>query len=281
MGDLWLLGDHRILCGNSLEGGSYQTLMDGQKARMIFSDPPYNVPVNGHVSGLGKHKHAEFAMASGEMSSDDFVAFHTDYMTRLCEHSLAGSLHNICMDWRHMAEVLAAGNQCYTELKNLCVWVKDNGGMGSMYRSRHELVFIFKHGKASHINNVELGKNGRYRTNVWEYAGGNSFSRLHDEEGDTLAMHPTVKPVQMVVDAILDCTRRRDIVLDAFLGSGSTMIAAEKTGRRCYGIEIDPRYIDTAIKRWQQWTGGTATHAASGKTFDEITAEMEACHEPG
>jgi DNA modification methylase len=203
------------------------------------------------------------------------------YGIKFAALSLAGSLHYLCMDWRHMAEILTAGNQCYTELKNLCVWVKDNGGMGSMYRSRHELVFVFKHGKASHINNVELGKNGRYRTNVWEYAGGNSFSRLHGEEGDTLAMHPTVKPVQMVADAILDCTRRGDIVLDAFLGSGSTLIAAEKTSRRCYGIEIDPRYVDTVIRRWQQWTGGAATHAVSGKTFNEITAKMEACHEPG
>lgn len=276
-GDIWQLGNHRIYCGNSLEDASYAALLGGDKAGMVFTDPPYNVPVDRHICGLGKVKHREFAMATGEMTPEAF----TDFLKRACgllaTYSVDGSLHFICMDWRHMAEMMAAGAQ-YAEMKNLCVWVKDNGGMGSLYRSQHELVFVFKNGTAPHRNNVELGKNGRYRTNVWEYSGANSFSRQHSEEGDTLALHPTVKPVALIADAILDCTRRNDIVLDAFLGSGSTLIAAEKTGRRCYGIELDPLYVDTAIRRWQAWTGKEATHIASGMGFNALAVEMEACH---
>jgi hypothetical protein len=186
--------------------------------------------------------------------------------------SADGSLHYICMDWRHLSELLSAGSATYSELKNLCIWVKDNGGMGSLYRSRHECVGVFKHGKAPHINNVELGQHGRYRTNVWEYTGANSFARKTNEEGDLLALHPTVKPVPLVADAILDCTKRGNIVLDVFLGSGSTLIAAEKVGRCCYGIELDPLYVDTAIRRWQKWTGDAAIHTESGKSFDDLQA---------
>lgn len=272
-GDLWHLGKHRIFCGNSLEAESYQTLLENDVADMVFTDPPYNVPIDGHVGGLGRQKHQEFVMASGEMSSAEFTDFLASTFQNLAQFSRNGSLHYICMDWRHMPELLEAGQQVYNELKNLCVWVKDNGGMGSLYRSKHELVFIHKHGTSPHCNNVELGKHGRYRTNVWEYSGANSFARQSDE-GNLLAMHPTVKPVQMVADAILDCTKRDEIVLDAFLGSGSTLIAAEKTGRRCAAIEIDPHYVDVAIRRWQQWTGDTAIHA-SGKSF----ADMEAGNE--
>ncbi|MDG1287768.1 MAG: site-specific DNA-methyltransferase [Rickettsiales bacterium] len=270
LGDIWQLGTHRIICGDSLQADSCSALMDGAKANMVFTDPPYNVPVKGHISGLGKHQHREFAMATGEMSSAQFTQFLQDVCAQKAEASADGSLHYICMDWRHLQELLAAGDTIYSELKNLCIWVKDNGGMGSLYRSRHEFVAVFKHGKAPHRNNVELGRHGRYRTNVWEYAGANSFARKNNEEGDLLALHPTVKPVPLVADAILDCTQRGDIVLDAFLGSGSTLIAAEKVGRRCYGIELDPLYVDTAIRRWQQWTGDAAIHSESGKNFDQL-----------
>jgi DNA modification methylase len=246
---------------------------------MVFSDPPYNVPVQGHISGLGQFQHREFAMASGEMDKDEFTRFLTSACERFAAASRDGSLHYLCMDWRHLESLLQAGGAVYQEYKNLCVWVKDNGGMGSLYRSRHELVAVFRKGKASHRNNVELGAHGRYRTNVWEYAGANSFARYRGEETNLLALHPTVKPVALVADAILDCTRRKEIVLDGFLGSGSTLIAAEKTGRRCFGIELDPLYVDTAIRRWQQWTGEMAIHSDSGRSFNEHQQKGKKHHE--
>jgi DNA modification methylase len=178
------------------------------------------------------------------------------------------------MDWRHMAELLSAGRTVYSELKNLCIWAKDNGGMGSLYRSQHELVFVFKYGRESHRNNVQLGKYGRNRSNVWHYPGANSFSR-NGVEGDQLALHPTVKPVALVADAIMDCTARRDLVLDGFLGSGTTVVAAERCGHRCYGLEIDPQYVDTIIRRWQRIAGRIATHASSGRAFNELEAKRE------
>lgn len=275
-GDLWGLGSHRILCADSLLPTSYGKLLGDTKVQMVFTDPPYNVPVQGHVSGLGKHQHREFAMASGEMSSSEFQQFLQTVLQRFTEVSTSGSLHYICMDWRHLQDLLSAGQHCYDSLRNICVWVKDNGGMGSLYRSRHEMVAVFRNGSAPHCNTVELGKHGRYRTNVWEYAGASSFARLDSEEGDLLALHPTVKPVNLVADAILDCTRRGWAVLDAFLGSGTTLIAAEKTGRCCFGIELDPLYVDTAIRRWQTWTGQEAVHTESGKTFAELEASYEA-----
>jgi DNA modification methylase len=272
-GDLWILGNNRVFCGNSLEAASYRDLMQDQRAAMVFTDPPYNVAIDGHVSGKGAIQHREFAMASGEMTESQF----TDFLTRACKllaaNSNDGSLHFVCMDWRHITELMLAGRQVYTEFKNLCVWAKDNGGMGSLYRSQHELVFVFKHGKASHCNNVQLGQFGRYRSNVWNYPGVNSFARS-TEEGNLLALHPTVKPVALVADAILDCSKRGDIVLDAFLGSGTTVIAAERTGRRCFGIELDPRYVDTIIRRWQAFTKLEARHAQTGKSFAEVEAEV-------
>lgn len=271
LGDVWLLDKHRIICGDSLKQETYERLFEGftKKAQMIFTDPPYNVAITGHVCGVGKIKHREFAMASGEMSQSEFTTFLTSTFQNLKNFSTEGSLHYICMDWRHMKELLDSGLSVYDEIKNLCVWNKDNGGMGSLYRSKHELVFIFKNGKESHINNVELGKNGRYRTNVWDYAGVNSFGGNQED----LKLHPTVKPVAMIADSILDVTKRNDIVLDAFLGSGSTLIACEKTGRICYGIELDPIYVDTIIKRWQEYSGKEAIHEESGKTFNEINKE--------
>ena len=268
-GDLWLLGRNRVFCGNSLIHGTYSTLMDGARAAMVFTDPPYNVPISGHATGLGAIQHKNFKMASGEMSEAEFTDFLAQACTLMAAHTLEGSLHFLCIDWRHLGELLVAGKQVYSELKNVCVWVKDNGGMGSLYRSQHELILIFKHGKQSHSNNVQLGRFGRYRTNVWNYPGVNSFSRATDE-GNLLELHPTVKPVALVADAIMDCSARAGIVLDPFLGSGTTVIAAERTGRICFGIELDPVYVDTIIRRWQSFTGLSATHGTSGRRFAEL-----------
>jgi DNA modification methylase len=274
-GDLWLLGFHRVLCGNALDGEAVATLMDDKLASMVFTDPPYNVPIDGHASGLGAIHHRPFPMASGEMDKASFTALLSQAFRNLAAFSAEGSIHFICMDWRHIAELLAAGGDVYDELKNLCVWVKDNGGMGSLYRSQHELVFVFKLGHDGHHNNVQLGRFGRNRSNVWHYPGVNSFAQC-GEEGNLLALHPTVKPVAMVADAIFDCSARNDIVLDPFLGSGTTVIAAERTGRRCYALELDPHYIDTAIRRWQTLTGHSACHAESGRSFDDLAREAEA-----
>jgi DNA modification methylase len=274
-GDLWLLGKHRVLCGNSLDDNSYTTLMVSRRANLVFVDPPYNVAIEGNVSGHGSIHHSEFAMASGEMNEAEFVAFLTTSLRLLARYSSSGSIHFICMDWRHAGELLAAGNQTYEAFLNLCVWVKNNGGIGSFYRSRHELVFVFKNGKGPHRNNVMLGRFGRNRTNVWEYSSVSALSKQGDE-GNLLALHPTVKPVALVADAILDCSARGDIVLDAFLGSGSTLIAAERVGRICCGIEIDPNYVDVAIRRWQRHSGDQAIHAVTRKSFDDLSSKSEA-----
>lgn len=266
-GDVWEIGRHRLICGDATLAGTYAALLGDEKAGMVFTDPPYNVPIEGHVSGLGKVRHREFAMASGEMSTEQFTEFLGTVFCQLAKFSVDGSIHFQCIDWRHVPEMLAAGGTAYGELKNLCVWAKTNGGMGSLYRSAHELVFVFKSGSGPHINNVELGKHGRYRTNVWTYAGANSFSASRDQD---LSMHPTVKPVAMVVDAILDCSRRKDIVLDAFAGSGTTLVAANRTGRRGYGIEIDPLYCDVIARRMQDALKIDAILAGNGRTFGEI-----------
>ena len=261
VGDIWQLGPHRLACGSSLDPAVVATLMNGEKAQMVFTDPPYNVAIDGNVGGKGAIRHREFAMASGEMSVSEFTGFLRSAFTNLVEHSSDGSIHFICMDWRHMGEMLAAAEGVYAELKNLIVWVKDNGGMGTFYRSRHELVFAFKNGTAPHINSFELGQHGRYRTNVWQYRGVNTLKagRL-----DELAMHPTVKPVQMIADAIKDVSARGAIVLDLFGGSGSTLIAAHKTGRRGYLCELDPIYCDRIIRRWETYARDDAELLACG-----------------
>lgn len=267
LGDLWLLGRHKLLCGDATKGESFRALLGTEKAQMIFTDPPYNVPIDGHVCGLGKVKHTEFAMASGEMSEDQFVTFLQTAFENLAAFSSDGSIHFICMDWRHTSELMSAARVAYTDFKNLCVWNKTNGGMGSLYRSKHELVFVYKNGSAPHINNVELGKHGRNRTNVWDYAGVNT---LGAERSDALAMHPTVKPVSLVADAMLDCSTRGGIVLDCFGGSGTTLIAAERVGRRGYLMEFEPKYVDTIIERYQQLTGDDAVHAGSRLSFNDM-----------
>ncbi|WP_164516644.1 DNA-methyltransferase, partial [Minwuia thermotolerans] len=214
--------------------------------------------------------HREFAMASGEMAEADFVAFLRTTLGNATRVSADGAIHFVCMDWRHIHALLTAGRDVYRELKNLCVWNKANGGMGTLYRSKHELVAVFKAGAASHINNVDLGAHGRYRTNVWDYAGANSFGAGRDE---ALAMHPTVKPVGLVADAILDCSNRGDLVLDPFAGAGTTLVAAERTGRRCVAMELDPAYVDVAIRRCRKAFGAKITHAESGRSFDELAEE--------
>lgn len=276
-GDLWFAGQHRVLHDDSTRQQALALLMGRLKASAVIIDPPYNVRINGHVSGLGATQHREFAYASGEMSKEEFEAFLLTVLTLLRDFSKDGSLHYVAMDWRHMHELLNAGLQVYREVKNIAVWVKDMAGMGSFYRSQHELWTIFKHGKAAHRNNIELGRHGRSRSNVWEYPGVNSLARKTDE-GRLGKLHPTVKPVQLVADAILDCTVRGEIVLDTFLGSGTTLIAAERVGRRCFGMEIDATYVDLILKRWQTHTGQAVRHAVTGQTFDEIAAERSASH---
>jgi DNA modification methylase len=268
-GDVWQIGNHRLICGDSTRLETYQQLLGDARAQVVFTDPPYNVPIIGHVGGLGAIQHREFAMASGEMSPAEFTAFLQSVFGHLATYSVDGAIHFQCMDWRHVPEILTAGTAAYSELKNICVWAKNNGGMGSLYRSQHEFVFVFKSGAAPHINNVELGKHGRYRTNVWNYAGVNSFG---GDRAD-LNLHPTVKPVAMVADAIRDCSNRKGIVLDAFVGSGTTLIAAEKTGRRGYGVEIDPQYCDVTIRRLRAVCGLDAVLEATGQRFGEVEAE--------
>jgi DNA modification methylase len=268
-GDLWLLGQHRLRCGDARDPTEYEVLLEGQKAQFAFTDPPYNVPIDGNVGGLGRIHHGDFVMGCGEMSEAQFIEFLATVMQHIATNSVDGAIHQICMDWRHMFEMLAAGRQVYGELKNLCVWAKTNAGMGSFYRSQHELVFVWKNGSAPHINTFELGQHGRSRSNVWNYQGVNT---LKPGRLDELAMHPTVKPVALVADAIRDCSRRNDLVLDPFAGSGTILIAAERTGRKARALEIDPGYVDVAARRWQSYTGKDAKLFATGETF-ELVAE--------
>ncbi len=270
-GDLWLLGKHRLLCGSSLEPENWSRLMAGAQAAMVLTDAPFNVPVNGHVSGSGRH--TEFAMASGEMSEAEFMTFNETYLRNMTAHLKDGAIVMAFMDHKHLYELMTAGRAAGLHHLNLCVWAKTNGGMGSLYRSQHELVLVLKHGKAPHTNTVQLGKHGRYRTNVWSHAGANSFSSSRDAD---LAAHPTVKPVGLLAEAIRDVTRHGEIVLDAFSGSGSTILACERTKRIGYAVEIEPKYIDVAVRRWEAMTGEQAILEGSRQTFADVTAERHA-----
>lgn len=277
LGDIWKAGKHRLLCGNSLHDSSFASLTDRRKANLVFADPPFNVRINGHVSGNGQISHREFVMASGELNEVEFAAFLTTSLGLLAKHSTTESVHFICMDWRHLWNLLGAGKHVYDALLNVCVWAKNTGGMGSFYRSQHEFILVFRNGKGRHRNNIQLGRFGRNRSNIWNYDSISSLSRK-GEEGNLLTLHPTGKPVAMVADAILDASARGDIVLDSFLGSGTTLIAAERVGRICMGIELDPLYVDVAIRRWQKHTGDRAIHLATGKSFDEIAFQSEVSH---
>jgi DNA modification methylase len=268
-GDLWGLGNHKLLCGDARSAADIARAMAHGRADMAFLDPPYNVRI-GDVVGRGRTKHSEFAMASGEMSSADYVRFLDVTLNAAASVSREGALHYVCTDWRHIAELVAAAKPVYGDTINIAVWVKSNAGQGSFYRSQHELVGIFRVGQAPHLNNVELGRHGRSRTNVWHYAGVNSFRAGRMDE---LRSHPSAKPVALVADAIKDCTRRGDVVLDTFCGSGTTILAAERVGRHARGLEIQPRFVDVAIRRWQAFTRRDARHAESGLSFDEVAAE--------
>jgi DNA methylase/ParB-like nuclease domain len=262
-GDLWICGKHRLHCADARNGVAYDTLLGDEKVGFVFGDPPFNVPVQGHASRSTKMHEREFAMAGGEMSSEQFTAFLTTVFHRLAVHCEDGAINDLCIDWRHLSEMLAAGHQAYAELLNVCVWAKSHFGLGQFYRSQHEFVFIWKVGQGKHHNN--LAWRGRNRSNLWQYPG-----MMRAGQSEEYGFHPTVKPVALIADAITDCSRRNHLVLDPFMGSGSTLIAAERTGRRARGLEIDPRYVDVTIKRWQDYTGKAATLAATGQTFEEI-----------
>lgn len=265
VGDLWLIGPHRLLCGDARDTVCWEALLADDRARLVFADPPYNVPIEGHVTGTGQHR--EFVMGAGELTRPEFTTFLRAVFRNCVRFSVAGSIHYQCMDWRHMREMLDAADGVYDQFKQLIVWSKSNGSLGTFYRSRHELVFVFKAGKGKHVNNFALGDTGRYRTNVVEYAGANTFRKGRAED---LEAHSTVKPTAMVMDFILDCSNRGDLVVDPFVGSGTTLIAAHRTKRRGAGIELDPLYVDTALRRLAKASGLTTVLAGDGRTFDEI-----------
>jgi DNA modification methylase len=269
-GDLWILGRHRLVCGDARSPADYERVLGGNRADLIFTDPPYNVPIDGHVCGLGRIRHREFAMGVGEMSEAAFTRFLAETLGAAAAVSRDGAIAFVCMDWRHLAELMAAGREVFSELKNLCVWNKTNGGMGAFYRSKHELVCVFKVGDAPHTNSFGLGETGRYRTNVWDYPG---ISSLGSGRSEALAMHPTVKPTALVADSIRDCSRRGDIVLDPFAGSGTTLIAAESCGRLARVIEYDPLYCDVIIRRYERLTGKSAILGDGGASFDSVETD--------
>ncbi len=271
-GDHWILGDHAILCGDARNRNELARLLGDCRADVAFTDPPFNMVIRS-VVGRGSIKHAEFVMASGEMSREEYRGFLHSALTAAADASRPGALHYVFQDWRHVADLIEVGRQVYSEMINLVVWEKSTAGQGSFYRSQHELIGVFRVGDEQQLNNVELGKHGRSRSNIWRYAGANTFRKGRMED---LKDHPTVKPVAMVVDALRDCTRRGDVVLDPFLGSGTTIMAAERIGRRAFALEIEPRYVDVAIRRWQTFTRRDAVHATNGVIFDEVATAREA-----
>ena len=272
LGDVWQMGNHQLICGSALDGEIWTQLMGEQRAALVVTDPPYNTKIDGHVSGLGKHKHREFQMASGELSEVQF----TEFLTTACRHmsnwSIDGSLHYVAMDWRHLFELTVAGREVYDRHVNTCVWAKTCPGMGTFYRSAHEMFMVFARGRAPTRNNVQLGRFGRSRSNVWSYPGANSNFGRAGAEGNPLEMHPTVKPLALIADILLDASARGNIVADPFAGSGTILIACEKLGRRARAIELDPLYCDTAIRRWQKWTGEDAIRISDGAAFNALEA---------
>jgi DNA modification methylase len=278
LSDIFILGRHRVVCGDARESAVLSRLMGRASARLVLTDEPFNVRVAGHVT---KGAHREFAMASGELSEDEFLAFNEDWLVTAMSHLMDGGLLTTAIDWRGLSYVTAAALSLNLEQINLIVWSKSNAGMGSLYRSQHELFPLFKKGTAAHLNNIALGEKGRWRSNVWIYPGA---STIGSDSRKGLKSHPTVKPVALLADAMLDLTNRDDVVLDPFLGSGSTLIAAEQCGRVCYGVELDPLYVDVIVRRYQQVTGRPATLEASGETFDQLAerrAQERASTQPG
>lgn len=266
-GDCWRAGPHLLVCGDARDQDTYRRLMVGEKAAYAITDPPYNIRIDRNAVGHGRVRYREFAFGSSEMASPEFTTFLGDVFRQIRHHTTQGAICAAFMDWRHMPEMLLAGQKNFIELKNVCVWVKPNGRLGSFYRSRHELVFVWKCSRGKHVNNFELGQHGRTRTNVWEYP--TSAANATNEQGH----HPTPKPIGLIADAIRDCSRRGDLVLDPFCGSGTILLAAERTGRVARAIEIDPRYCDLAIRRWQARTGQSATHVDSGASFADRESE--------
>jgi DNA modification methylase len=272
LGDIWQIGPHRIICGDAKYEATFQLVLKSRKAEMVITDPPYGVSIQRHVCGLGKVQHREFVEGSINVTESSLGQMFSSMAKSLVNSSIDGSIHMIFMDWAHLQLLMNSCSPHYSELKNICVWAKTNAGMGSLWRSQHELVAVYKNGTSKHINNVELGKHGRYRTNIWNYAGMNAFSKDRDE---LLASHPTVKPVALVADAIRDCSSRGGLILDPFSGSGTTMIAAHETGRHAAVIELDPIYVDLAITRMKKLTGLEAIHTESGMTFEEMSVERD------
>jgi DNA modification methylase len=267
--DMWICGPHRLVCGDARDDTSYKKVLGERKAASVITDPPYNVPIKGHVSRLRHKRHHEFPMANGDMNEAAFSKFLETSFQCMASHSGNGSIHYVFMDWRHIDEMMIAGRKIYSELKNICIWNKTKAGMGSLYRSQHEFVFVWLNGSSAHVNNVQLGRYGRSRSNVWDYG----FNAVEDDRAGEAGIHPTVKPVALVADAIKDCSRRDDIVLDPFAGSGTILIACERTGRKACAIEFDPLYVDVAVRRWQTYTGKFAIHADTGLTFEQMAEQ--------
>jgi DNA modification methylase len=267
-GDLWLLGNHRLLCGDARQPSHFFRLMNGSSAAAVFTDPPYNLRVSS-IGGRGKVQHSEFAFASGKMSQTQYRTFLSQTLANGINVSREGAVHFVAMDWRHIADLIEVGRELYGAMQNLVVWNKTNAGQGTFYRSQHELIAVFSVGEQPHKNNIELGRYGRNRSNVWVYSGVNTFAKGRME---ALSIHPTVKPIALVADALLDCTARGDVVLDQFAGSGTIVLAAEKTGRTAYAMEYEPKYVDVAIKRWQQTAKLEATLSGDGRGYDELVA---------
>lgn len=271
-GDLWQLGSHRLMCGDARCEEHVHALMGDARADAAFLDPPYNLRISNLV-GRGRTRHREFVAASGEMLPEEFRSFLRESLRAAAKFSRDGAVHYVCMDWRHIEQLIGVGREVYSPLLNLAVWVKSNAGQGTFYRSQHELIAVFRVGSSQHLNNIQLGRHGRNRSNVWTYAGVNSFRAGRMDE---LRAHPTAKPVALVADALKDCTRRNDIVLDTFVGSGTTIMAAERVGRKAYALELDPAYVDITIRRWQNLTRRDAVHAATGRCFSELEEERAA-----
>ena len=267
LGDVWVMGRHKLVCGDARRPETYASLMPGEQARMVFTDPPYNVPIDGNVGGKGRIARREFVMGSGELSDEQFEALLREALACAAAVTIDGGIHFACMDWRGVRLLISVGQGVYAEFKNLIAWVKDNAGMGTFYRSQHELIAVFKVGRAPHINNFGLGDTGRYRTNVWSYPGVNTFGKGRDA---ALAFHPTVKPVALVADAIRDVSRRKEIVLDPFGGSGTTLVAAERTGRHARLIELDPLYCDTICRRWMVLSGEEPVLEGAQTSFTQV-----------
>ena len=268
VGDIWLLGTHRLACGSALEPDVLRRVMNGKLARQVLQDPPWNISVAGFISTTDRHR--EFAMASGEMTEGEFQAFLDKNLDTLLPFVVNGAILEQFIDWRSVDKIILSGKSRGLELINICVWNKSNGSLGSLWRSKHELCVVFKKPGAPHINAVQLGRFGRTRYNVWDFPGCNSFSAERDE---ALAIHPTAKSVAMIGEAMRDVSNRGDIVLDCFMGSGTAIIAAERTGRIAFGVELDPLYVDAAVRRWQRITGGVATLEANGMPFAEVVEE--------